>query len=94
SETTGKFIRKKRFGKSLANKAPSLFLTILKRKLGARGGLYFEVDTYDVKASQYNHLNEEYKTKNTIRRSSLKDGISLSIKKTKSKFKEIFIQVI
>jgi len=68
SETTGKFIRKKRFGKSIANKAPSLFLTILKRKLGARGGLYFEVDTYNVKASQYNHLNEEYNEKKLSQR--------------------------
>jgi hypothetical protein len=60
SESTGKFIRKKRFGKSLANKAPSMFLVILKNKILARGGLYLEVDTYSLKASQYNHLNEEY----------------------------------
>jgi hypothetical protein len=26
----------------------------------ARGGLYLEVDTYILKTSQYNHLNEEY----------------------------------
>jgi hypothetical protein len=68
SETKGKFIRKKRFGKSLANKAPSMFLTILKGKLSARGGLYFEVDTYNVKASQYNHLNEEYNKKKLSQR--------------------------
>ena len=45
SESTGKFVRKKRFGKSLANKAPSMFLIILKNKMRARGGLYLEVDT-------------------------------------------------
>jgi hypothetical protein len=60
SESTGKFIRKKRFGKSLANKAPGMFLVILKNKILARGGLYLEVDTYSLKASQYNHLNEKY----------------------------------
>ena len=59
----GKFKKKKRFGKSLANKAPSMFLEILEKKLLARGGDYIEVDTYSVKASQYNHLNKEYNKK-------------------------------
>lgn len=53
----GKFKKKKRFGKSLANKAPSMFLNILSNKLKVKGGLYFEINTYKVKASQYNHLN-------------------------------------
>ena len=38
----GKFKKKKRFGKSLANKSPSKFLTILQNKLKAKGGLYFD----------------------------------------------------
>jgi hypothetical protein len=50
----GKFKRKKRFGKSLANKAPSKFLTILQNKLKGKGGVYFEINTREVKASQYN----------------------------------------
>jgi hypothetical protein len=68
SESTGNFIRKKRFGKSLANKAPSMFLIILKNKMIARGGLYFEVDTQSLKASQYNHLNKEYSRKKLSQR--------------------------
>jgi len=68
SESTGKFIRKKRFGKSLANKAPSMFLIILKNKMLARGGLYLEVDTQSLKASQYNHLNKEYSRKKLSQR--------------------------
>lgn len=52
----GKFKKKKRFGKSIGNKAPGMFLTILKRKLKSKGGLYFEVNTIEVKASQYNHF--------------------------------------
>lgn len=53
----GRFKKKKRFGKSIANKAPSMFLNILNNKLRARNGLYLEVNTYKVKASQYNHLD-------------------------------------
>lgn len=40
-----------------------MFLTILENKLKARGGSYKEVNTYKVKASQYNHLNHEYSKK-------------------------------
>lgn len=64
----GKFKKKKRFGKSLANKAPSMFLTILKNKIESKGGEYIEVNTYKVKASQYNHLNQEYNKKKLSQR--------------------------
>lgn len=57
---TGKINKKKRFGKSLANKAPAMFLTILKNKLEAKEGRYLEVNTHKIKASRYNHLNQEY----------------------------------
>lgn len=64
----GEFWKKKRFGKSLANKAPSMFLDILKNKLKAKGGLYSEVNTYKVKASQYNHLDGKYNKKELSQR--------------------------
>lgn len=64
----GKFKKKKRFGKSLANKAPSMFLVILQNKLKAKGGLYYEINTREVKASQYNHLNQEYNKKKLSQR--------------------------
>lgn len=57
NEKTGKINKKKRYGKSLANKAPSMFLEILKNKVIAVNGKYIEVNTHKVKASQYNHLN-------------------------------------
>lgn len=57
---SGKINKKKRFGKSLANKAPAMFLTILKNKLAVKDGRYLEVNTHKIKASQYNHLNQEY----------------------------------
>ena len=60
SEKTGKFKSKKRFGKSLGNRAPAKFIEILQRKL-----LYFEVklkyiNTAKVKASQFNHIDQTY----------------------------------
>ena len=64
----GKYNKKKRFGKSLANKAPSMFLTILKNKVESKGGKYIEVNTYKVKASQYNHLNQQYNKKKLSQR--------------------------
>ena len=53
----GKFKRKKRFGKSLANKTPAKLLTILDNKLKYFGEKLIKVNTKEVKASQYNHLN-------------------------------------
>ena len=64
----GKINSKKRFGKSLANKAPAKFLTILNNKLKARGGTYLEINTRKVKASQYNHLNGKYNKKKLSQR--------------------------
>lgn len=64
----GKINKKKRFGKSLANKAPSMFLTILKNKVEMCGGLFIEINTYKVKASQYNHFNEECNKKKLSQR--------------------------
>ena len=56
----GKFNKKKRFGKSLANKAPSMFLTILDNKLKWIGKELKKIDTWKVKASQYNHIDDRY----------------------------------
>lgn len=58
SEKTGRYKRKKRFGKSIANKAPAMLITMLKQKCQSRGleGVK-EVDTH-VCASQYNHQTD------------------------------------
>lgn len=61
----GKFKRKKRFGKSLANKAPSMLLTIINRKLGYYGEKLIEINTFVAKASQFNHFDGTY-TKKTL----------------------------
>jgi hypothetical protein len=59
----GRYKSKKRFGKSIANKAPSMFLTILDRKLSYEGKKLKFIDTFSVKASQYNHFTNEYNKK-------------------------------
>lgn len=71
----GKFKKKKRFGKSLANKAPSMFLTILDNKLKWNGTKLYRVDTYKVKASQYNHFTGEYNRKELDERWNTDIGI-------------------
>lgn len=60
SKKTGKFKRKKRFGKSLANRAPAMFLTILDNKLKAKGLELKRIDTAKVKASQFEHFTQTY----------------------------------
>ena len=59
----GKFKKKKRFGKSLANKAPSMFLTMLDNKLKWNGNKLYKIDTFKCRASQYNHFTGEYHKK-------------------------------
>ena len=58
NEKTGKFNKKKRFGKSLGNKAPAMLLEIINRKLGYFDKQLIKIDTWSVKASQYNHADD------------------------------------
>lgn len=68
SEQTGRMKRKKRFGTSLANKAPSKLLTLLHNKLKYFGKELIKVNTREVRASQYNHLSGEYHKKKLSQR--------------------------
>lgn len=75
SEKTGRYKRKKRFGKSIANKAPATLITMLKLKCTALGlpGV-IEVPT-SVKASQYNHITQDYQKKTLNQRwNTMPDG--------------------
>ena len=75
SEKTGRYKRKKRFGKSVGNKAPATFIGLLDIKLKARGleGI-FKVPT-SVRASQYNHLSDDYHKKDLSERwNNMPDG--------------------
>jgi hypothetical protein len=63
NKKNGKINRKKRFGKSITNHAPAMLLTIINRKLGYQGRSIKKIDTYAIKASQFNHVTGEYKKK-------------------------------
>ena len=64
----GKFKRKKRFGKSIANKAPAMLIEIIDRKLKYHGKRINKIDTWSVKASQYDHEEDSYKKKKLSQR--------------------------
>jgi hypothetical protein len=51
-----KFKKKKRFGKSILRHAPGLFNKILCQKAARYGILVIDVDSFQYKASQYDHL--------------------------------------
>ncbi|KUO69330.1 MAG: transposase [Clostridia bacterium BRH_c25] len=77
SEKTGKIKKNKRFGKSLANKAPAKLLTFIDNKLRYLGKELIKVNTKEVKASQYNHLNGEYSKKKLSQRWNDLDGMKV-----------------
>lgn len=60
-----KYKRKKRFGKSLNNRAPAEFIEILTKKAELYGGAVYKVDAIKFKASQYDHVSDTY-TKHSI----------------------------
>jgi hypothetical protein len=55
---TGRCRSKKRFGRSIAQRAPALFLSLLGQKLKREGASLWKVATAGLKASQYNHLTD------------------------------------
>jgi len=61
----GRFKKKKRFGRTLSNRAPAMLLSCLERKLKYHGLKLNKVNTIKVKASQYNHFDDTY-TKKTL----------------------------
>lgn len=70
----GKFKKKKRFGKSLGNKAPAMLISIIDRKLKSFGTKIIKIKTKKAKASQFNHISEEYKKKSLSMRWNNIDG--------------------
>lgn len=75
SEKTGRYKRKKRFGKSVGNKAPAMLIEILNQKLLSRGcGGVVKVST-SVRASQFNHITGDYQKKTLNQRwNEMPDG--------------------
>jgi hypothetical protein len=71
----GKFKRKKRFGKSIANRAPAMLLGIIDRKLSYYGKNLIKIDTWNAKASQFNHFDGTYNKKKLSQRWNNFNGI-------------------
>lgn len=64
----GRFKKKKRFGKSIGNRAPSMLLQIIDRKLSYYGKGLIKIDTWSAKASQFNHFDGTYNKKKLSQR--------------------------
>ena len=64
----GKFKRKKRFGNSICNRAPAMLLGIIDRKLSYYGKNLIKIDTWNAKASQFNHFDGTYQKKKLSQR--------------------------
>ena len=64
----GIFKKKKRFGKSIGNRAPSMLLQIINRKLSYYGKRLIKIDTVSAKASQFNHFDGTYNKKKLSQR--------------------------
>ena len=60
-KTVRKFKKKKRFGASIRDRAPSQFLSVLEKKCIRQGGRLIMIDTSSVKASQYGHDTGTYR---------------------------------
>lgn len=59
-KTVYKYKRKKRFGKSITDRSPSSLIVRLKQKCEQYGMIYLETDKWKYKASQYNHVSDDY----------------------------------
>ena len=71
----GRFKRKKRFGKSIGNRAPSMLLGIIDRKLSYYGKHLIKIDTWSAKASQFNYFDGTYNKKKLSQRWNDFNGI-------------------
>lgn len=71
----GRFKRKKRFGKSIGNRSPSMLLEIINRKLSYYGKNLIKIDTWNAKASQFNHFDGTYHKKKLSQRWNDFNGI-------------------
>lgn len=73
----GRFKRKKRFGKSIANRAPDMLLEIINRKLSYYDKQLIKIDTWNAKASQFNHFDGTYHKKTLSQRWNNFNGIKI-----------------
>lgn len=77
NKKNGKINKKKRFGKSLSNNSPSQLLTIIDRKLHYVNCYLKRIDTFEVKASQFNHKTKACVKKKLSQRWNVIDNIKI-----------------
>lgn len=58
-DAQGKYKKKRRFGKTIANKAPAMFTAIYKNRVEQLGGTFKFVHTQKFRASQYDHVSRK-----------------------------------
>ena len=76
NKTNGKNISKKRFGKSVNNNAPGTFIRKIEEKLSYFGKELIKINPFKTKASQFNHISQEFKKCSLeVRFKELKKGI-------------------
>lgn len=73
----GRYKRKKRFGKTIGNRAPSMLLGIIDRKLSYFGKNLIKIDTWSAKASQFNHFDGTYNKKKLSQRWNDFNGVKV-----------------
>lgn len=76
--TNGRYASKKRFGRSITNRAPGRFVTLYRNRVERLGGTFHEINTRAARASQYDHTNDTYtKKKLSERYAHLSDGTAV-----------------
>ena len=65
NEKTNKIQFKKRFGATIGHRAPATLISMIEQKCKSQGKTFIKADTKSVKASQFDHLTEEY-TKHSL----------------------------
>lgn len=60
NEETGRIRSKKRFGKTIAHRAPALLISQIKYKAEYAGNTFIEANTREIKASQLDHVTGLY----------------------------------
>ena len=63
NKQNGRIRSKKRYGKTVLNRAPAYIISAIDRKLQYVGRSIKKVDTFQVRASQYDHRSDTYKKK-------------------------------
>ena len=74
NKRNGRAHSKRRFGKTLGNRAPAQLLSILDQKLHYHGASLKKIDTVAVKASQYDHTTGQCSKKELRERWAIIDG--------------------